>query len=65
MTNIDREFRHLAIERDALHESNQNISDEKQNLEYFVNQLKVANEKDSRTIHNLEQLHEARIGQGR
>jgi uncharacterized protein (DUF3084 family) len=60
MTNIDTKFWSLAIERDALQENNQNISNEKQNLESSMNQLKAANEMDSKTIHDLEQqLHEA------
>ncbi len=58
--NIDMEFQHLAAKCDALLESNQNIFDEKQGLEALVNQLKAANEKDFRTIQDLEQqFHEA------
>lgn len=50
----------MAVEHDALQENNHNIFGQKQNLESSVNQLKAINEKDSRTIHDLEQwLHEA------
>jgi hypothetical protein len=42
--------------------TNRNISDEKQNLEASVNQLKATNEKDFRTIQDLEQqLHEVDV----
>jgi uncharacterized protein YlxW (UPF0749 family) len=59
MTNINTKFRRLVGECDALQEKNQNISNEKKNLESFVNQLKATNEKDSKTINDLEQrLHE-------
>ncbi len=53
--NINTMFRRLAIEHDALLESNWNISSEKQDLEASINRLRVANEKDSRTIPELEQ----------
>ncbi len=59
--NIDTEFQRLAIECDALLERNQNIFDEKQDLETSINRLKVANERDSKTIQDVEQLHEADI----
>jgi hypothetical protein len=44
------EFRHLAAKRDALVENNRNIFSEKQDLEALFNELKVTNEKDSKTI---------------
>jgi chaperonin cofactor prefoldin len=59
--NIDTEFQRLATECDALLERNQNIFDEKQDLETSINRLKVANERDSKTIQDVEQLHEADI----
>ncbi len=52
--NIDTMFRWLVIERDALLKSNQNIYGEKQDLEASINQLRAANEKDSKTIQELK-----------
>jgi hypothetical protein len=55
VTNINKEFRHLAREHDAFLESNWKFSCEKQDLEAIVSQFKIANEHNSKTIQELEQ----------